>query len=531
MNNRFEQNLIYFGAKKRIALFREIRRGLEKESLRVDSSGMLAQTPHPKALGASLTHPFITTDHSEALLEFVTSPTSSVQDLFQQLTELHAFTYSILQDEVLFAASMPGHLPPEQQIPIAEFGRSNVGRLKYIYRKGLKNRYGSVMQTIAGIHYNFSLSQSFFEEYYQKFYPSPSPMEAPLLKDFISEQYLAMIRNGLRWGWLFALLFGATPAIDQRFFNPKTKIAKFLKPLNDDTFYGPDATSLRLSEIGYHNKDEQSRLISYHSFPDFLQSVHYAVHTPDLNFSKIGIKIGDEYQQLSDSFLQTEDEHYAMIRPKRVSVAGERTVSAMMRDGIEYLEVRALDINPFLPLGIEPTTVYFLDVFLITCLFLESPPLDKQERQNIQENISRIVIEGRNPNLQIINNTGKEQNALLTAHHFLNLMLKTAELLDKAYGGENFGSACRETQDKLYHLDNLPSAKVVQALKEKTWSYVDFALYWSLQHKDYFRHLHLPQKLVIYYQNLAKASFEKQAEIERTDLTPFPEFLAKFLSP
>lgn len=525
MTSSFEHTLKLLASKEASFLLRGIKRGFEKESLRVDEEGKLALTPHPEDLGASLTHPFITTDYSESLLEFITPPTQDLKEPFQRLSDLHQYTYSVLRNECLWTASMPCNLPKDEDIPIAEYGNSNLGQLKHIYRRGLGKRYGRTMQTIAGIHYNFSLSESFFSEY-QTWIGNQDP-----LKTFISEQYLGIIRNSLRYGWLLPLLFGSTPAICSSFYNPQAKIAEVLEHAGKHTLYGPYATSLRLSDLGYHNKSHNSMLVSYNSFSEYLQTMHNAVHTVDPTFAKIGIKIGDEYQQLSNAILQIEDEHYAMVRPKRVSLPEERTLVALQREGIEYIEIRALDINPFLPMGIEPKTMYFLDAFLLTCLFLDSPVIEIAEMDRIQDNQYRIVTEGRKTDLKLTTSLGKQENALILAVDFLNKMLRVAEYLDKAYEIDNFTEACRAALNTLKDLNSLPSALILQDMKKNHWSHFDFAQYWSHYHQNYFKQLPFSPDLVQSYQALAKESLQAKAALENQDTTLFPEFLAKFLAP
>ncbi|MCX8518355.1 MAG: glutamate--cysteine ligase, partial [Rhodoferax sp.] len=139
------------------ARLKGIRRGIEKESLRATDSGMLADTPHPAALGSALTHPHITTDFSESQVELITSVHASAQGCINQLTAIQQFTMRSLGQEMLWVSSMPCCLPADDAIPLGQYGTSNVGRTKTAYRNGLGHRYGRRMQTISGIHYNWSL--------------------------------------------------------------------------------------------------------------------------------------------------------------------------------------------------------------------------------------------------------------------------------------------------------------------------------------------------------------------------------------
>ena len=189
--------------------------GLEKESLRVMSEGGIAQTPHPAALGSALTHPLITTDFSEALTELVTPPCDSVAEVIQSLDDIQNFIYRNLDDEILWATSMPCVVAGETSIPLARYGTSNAAQMKTAYRRGLGLRYGRAMQVIAGVHFNYSFSDEFWR-LYQQLLNNDGP-----LQDFISEQYMGLVRNLLRYGWLVPYLFGASPAVCKSFLNGK----------------------------------------------------------------------------------------------------------------------------------------------------------------------------------------------------------------------------------------------------------------------------------------------------------------------
>lgn len=524
MNANFEKHLKLLNFDKEYLLFRGIKRGFEKECLRVDNTGTLAKTKHPKSLGSSLMHPMITTDYSEGLLEFITPPTEDLFAPFEMLTQLHQFTYHVLEKEYLWAGSMPCNLPKEEDIPIAEYGPSNLGKLKHIYRKGLGYRYGRKMQTIAGIHYNFSLPTHFFEHHY-----GHSQTQMPL-KNFISEQYLGLIRNGLRWGWLLALLFGASPAICKNFLNSEIQQLPFLKPWQN-SFIGPFATSLRLSDLGYHNKKESAERISYNSYEAFLKTMYEAVHTSSPNFSKIGVLVDGEYRQLNNSILQLEDEYYALMRPKRLPNRGERKICALIRDGIEYIEVRALDLNPYLPLGLDSKIAHFMDVFLITCLFLDSPPLTANEQLKVNHNQHLIVTEGRKPGLKLRNEHNEEVLAIQMADHFLESMLIISGYLDQAYNVTVFKEAVIYAREILKNKETLPSALMIEEMISQKKSYFELIQYWSLEHQKTFKSLPFPMDMVQYYDNLAKTSLIEQKALEESESSPFSDYLQQYLRP
>ena len=143
-----------------------IRRGIEKECLRVTPAGQISTRPHPEALGSALTNPYITTDFSEALLEFITPASAGIQDCLKMLENIHRFSLENLEEQEMFwVCSMPCPLNPDTEIPLAQYGSSNIGRMKTLYRNGLHHRYGSLMQVVAGLHYNFSMPDAFWEPF------------------------------------------------------------------------------------------------------------------------------------------------------------------------------------------------------------------------------------------------------------------------------------------------------------------------------------------------------------------------------
>lgn len=505
-----------FDAPHWLSLFSSITRGLEKECLRVDNQGRLAKTLHPETLGSSLMHPMITTDYSEALLEFITPPTTHSNELFKNLTNIHQYAYHCLDQELLWSCSMPCALPREEEIPIAQYGRSNLGMLKHIYRQGLGLRYGRMMQTIAGIHYNFSLPLAFWAPYHDLI-QSKEPLQA-----FISEQYLVLIRNYLRFGWLVVLLFGSSPAVSNTFFQDKKPN---LTAWREDTFIGDFATSLRLSDLGYHNRVQSRLSISYNTYPEYLETLKKAVQTKAAEYN---FRTDESYCQLSDNLLQLENEHYAFIRPKRV-VGGERMLTAMQKHGIEYIEVRSIDVNPFIPIGCDPHTVYFLDAFLISCLLMDSPPISHTEYPLIAYNYQTIATSGRKPELCLLDSSGKSRNLQSWSIELLDRVEAVAHLLDKAYASTVFTGAVATARENIRYPDRLPSARVLQEMSDTQESFFEFALRWSKHHQQYFKHNSLTPTQLEYYSKLAERSLLKQQALENSSEESFRDYLCRYL--
>lgn len=191
------------------SVLKGIKRGVERECLRIDKH-RLAKTSHHNALGSALTHPYITTDFSESLLEFITPACSDIEQTLAQLEDIHKFTLANIDGEELWPLSMPCFIEDQDEIRLADYGSSNVGKMKTLYRQGLKNRYGSMMQAIAGVHFNLSFPEAFWTQLQQ------IEGNSDKLSDYISDKYFSLIRNFKRELWLISYLFGASPALCSR---------------------------------------------------------------------------------------------------------------------------------------------------------------------------------------------------------------------------------------------------------------------------------------------------------------------------
>jgi glutamate--cysteine ligase len=513
-----------------------IRRGLEKESLRVSPSSFLAQTPHPRSLGASLTHPHITTDYSEALLEFMSTPWTSIRALLSEMHDIEAFTHHCLaqQQEQLWAVSMPCQLPDNAtDIPIAQYGSAYVGRIKHIYRQGLGLRYGRKMQTIAGIHYNFSFPDSFWATY-------QTSKEKPL-SDFISAQYFHLMRNALRWRWLLPLWLGASPALDQSFFADASAKMHTLVPgltaiktPNDpgNTWISPYATSLRLSPLGYSNTQSPVQHgVSYNGLPDFIADLHKAVTTISPRFAAFGISAdGQHYQQLNNTLLQIENEFYGIIRPKRSLQPPERLLHALKQRGVGYIELRAIDLNPFEPHGISKSSLYLLDIFLATCLLLESPPLSRDAETRSAEDYQQVVIQGRKKGLTLPeNNQGKRDTLPQRAAPFLEAMQQVAAEFDLCLKTTDYTAAVHIAATQVEQPDTTLSAKVFEAYAAHRNNHLSFGQHYSKAHADYFKQHPPSAQQQAAFEQMASISLNKQQQLNAQTQPPFADYLAHYL--
>jgi glutamate--cysteine ligase len=495
-----------------LPLLRELRRGIEKESLRIGADHQLAQTPHPRRAGSALTHPLITTDYAEALLEFITPVSARVEETLDQLDQIHRFIYSVIGDEMLWTASMPCVIGPDEAIPVAQYGSSNIGRMKTIYRIGLGHRYGRRMQTIAGIHYNFSVPELLW------------PALGCHDQAAITDAYFGLIRNFRRHVWLLVYLFGASPALCRSFVETRDHR---LQSLDDCTLYLPHATSLRMGDLGYQSNAQENLPICYNRLDSYIDTLKHAILDSHPDYERIGVKVDGEYRQLSTGLLQIENEFYSPIRPKRVARRGETALTALAHGGVEYIEVRCIDINPFQPLGIEATQMRFLDAFLLWCLLSDSPATDAAGNAEGKRNLRQVVNRGREPGLTLERN-GEEVTLRAWAEAILDELAPIAGLLDRAGGGEQHASTLELQRAKVADAALTPSARILAELRGSGDSWSQLAVRHSRQHAEAFRARPLDRAHLQPFLEMAERSLAAQADIERADTLAFDEYLQRY---
>lgn len=498
-----------------------ITRGIEKESLRVTPEGKLAHSPHPTSLGAALTHPQITTDYSESLLEFITPPSTDASEVLQTLENIHRYTYRQIGNELLWGNSMPCQLSGDSDIPVGQYGSSNVGKMKSIYRIGLGHRYGRLMQTIAGIHYNFSVPDELLETLRKKESPEQS------LKAFKTDNYFALIRNFRRYFWLLLYLFGASPSVCRSFVKGRHhNLQPFGK--DDHSLYSPHATSLRMGDLGYQSKAQEQLVVCYNDLRSYVETLRHALTEPYPDYTAIGVKNPEgEYQQLSQHLLQIENEFYSTIRPKRTTQSGETALGALWERGVEYIEVRCVDINPFQPLGIDRTQIDFMDIFLLTCLLSKSPATDDQEYRNVLHNQHRMVYQGRNPDL-MLHDQNHERPFAEWGHTLFDEMLPVARLLDQHHQSQRYEKTLSQLIPLLDNPDQTPSARILQEMKDTGQTYFRVAMNHAVKHRAYFLDEELPAEITEQYQAMALESLQQQQQIEARDTQSFDDFLASY---
>ncbi|MBX9610740.1 MAG: glutamate--cysteine ligase [Burkholderiales bacterium] len=490
------------------ATLQGMRRGIEKESLRAQASGALALTPHPVALGSALTHPHITTDYSESQLELITGVHASVEACIDELTRIHQFTARVLKDhgdEMMWVSSMPCGLPTDETIPLGRYGSSNVGRAKSVYRMGLGHRYGRRMQTISGIHYNWSL-------------PGLS-----------NDDYFALIRNFRRHAFLLLYLFGASPAVCASFVAGRQHE---LQPLSEYTLHMPHGTSLRMGRLGYQSDAQASLQVSYNGLEGYAASLQDALTRPYPAYAKLGIfNPGGDYNQLATTLLQIENEFYGTIRPKRVTLRGERPLHALRERGVEYIEVRCMDLDPFVPVGITAETCRFLDVFLMHCLLADSPADTPLEIAELARNQHRVAARGREPGLKL-ERRGEEVALSQWAADLVGELPAIARAMDAANGGRLYQVAVESAVQAVQEPHALPSARVLAAMaRGHDNSFIHFTRVRAEQSRDALLSLPYSAALQAQFEEMARISQTDQKAIEDADTLAFEQYRQQYVAP
>ncbi|OUR67436.1 glutamate--cysteine ligase [Marinomonas sp. 42_23_T18] len=499
-------------------------RGIEREALRVNNeNGRISHKPHPITLGSALTHKSVTTDYSEALMEFITGVHPSVESALKELDDIHLFVSHELskEGESLWPASMPGQIEGDADVPIAEYGESNSGKLKHAYRQGLSYRYGRVMQCIAGMHYNFSFDKDFWA--FLKDFKDDNKVS---YTDLQSESYFALIRNFRRSSWLLPLLFGASPAIDKSFLpegNDK------LSEISPDTLMGPNATSLRMSDLGYSNDAQADLYVCYNEVSTYIQTIRNAIQTPYTEYEKIGVKVDGAYRQLNTNILQIENEYYSDIRPKRVTHAGEHPSAALRDRGVEYIEVRIMDLDPFTSIGMDKDTLYFLDTYLVYCMLRGDEKFTAEECEALRSMQQEAVTQGRDLE-KSINFLEGASSIKVQANKLLSDIMSVASTLAELTGNQAYINAVQLQMDKIANKELLPSAKIAQ-LSEQEGSYAKAMLALAEQHQLDWQAQELDHNIAKAFSDETKDSLLRQKHIEESDEMSFEVFLAEYLTP
>lgn len=493
--------------------------GLEKEALRVSNEGNLAQSFHPKALGSKLTHPFITTDYAEPLLELITPPYANHKDALSFLEQTQTFVLSHLSNDLIWPGSMPCKDAIDNNIHIADYGTSNSAQMKMIYRRGLGHRYGRNMQAIAGVHLNFSFSDSILEQL--------SLIEnhdnKQCLQAFKNNRYFGLIRHYLSINWLIPYCFGASPILNKDFIDNHEGFKSFKK----DNIYLPYASSLRLSNIGYQNTQQSELNISYNSLNSYIAGLEQAVRTPDLKFQDIPYCINNKIQQLNSNILQIESEYYSNIRPKRTTRSGERSNHALEKRGIEYIEIRSLDINPYTPLGVDANCIAFIQLILWQALLEPCPSLNNQQLKSIQDNQLLTTCNGYNPSTTLLTPDGETISPKIWAIEYCHELMKIAKILDDYYKNLDYQTAVETVLNNIEN-QQLPAQRMLRDILNNNTQYDEFCLNYAKEWKKTATQNPLNNEQNLFFEKLANESIKHQLDLEQQKELPIKNYLEKY---
>lgn len=518
----FDHRLAGLSAPQNLPLFCSILRGLEREGLRVDRDGKISQKPHPEPLGSALTHPYITTDYSEALLEFITEPSNSINDVLHQLDLVLTSASKQIGDETLWAGSMPCQIGKDLEIPIAYYGTSNIGHMKEVYRRGLGHRYSRKMQTIAGIHFNYSLPDAMWSALRRQ------DGSTLALQDYKTEGYFAIIRNFRRWLWLLLYLMGSAPAVCRSFVKDREHQ---LQPHNADehTLCAPYGTSLRMGDLGYQSTAQDALVVCYNSLENYIEILRDAILTQTEEYQEIGV-VDEEgnHQQLNAGLLQIENEFYSTIRPKQTTRRGETQLKALKDRGVEYIEVRCLDLNPFEPAGISEQQIYFVEAFLLTCLLTPSPKTHNQEYSATQENQKLAVYRGRDPKMLLRKGNGTQVSLREWGYEIFDSIIRSADLLDQATDTDKYSRAVNHYALSLDNPELTPSAQILNHLTETELTYHGWVSNQSREATSYYRDRNLSESDQARLKEIAEQSLADQKKIEVQDDLGFEQYLKNY---
>jgi len=524
--------------------FSSRRVGLEKETLRIDSKGKIAQSDHPEGLGSALCHPHVTTDFSESLLEMVTPPCPSVTQALDYMVGIHQFILPRLLDgEGLWNTSMPCVIGDDDSIRIGQYGHSHNGIMKQVYRRGLGLRYGRRMQAIAGIHFNYSMPEASWPVW-QALHKAKPCSQHPIS----TTGYFHMTRNMMRVGWLIPYLFGASPAICQTFL-PSGQDSD-LATLNKNTRYAPHGTSLRMGEIGYRYKEDAPIDLSvrHDSFENYLQDIYTHVTTEHAPYKQAGVQ--DErgqFHQINANKLQIENEYYSSVRPKQIPQKGEMPLLALKRCGIRYLELRSVDVNVYDQVGMHEQQLAMLEMLMIFAWLADSPPLLSEEMNVNKQNIKTVAHRGREPGLKLMHNDnavplvdwGKAvlENLAPIASWMDNLALQSNEsgnglahdAANRSKKGTLYQASLQAQMAKLDDSALTPSAKVIDEL-DQHGSFFGLVMAHSSAQKESLLNQATDNALQDSLQQAVVDSIAAQQLQEQNSTGSFDEFLADYSS-
>ncbi|WP_268625189.1 bifunctional glutamate--cysteine ligase GshA/glutathione synthetase GshB [Paenibacillus alvei] len=330
--------------------------GLEKENVRVDHEGKLALTPHPKSFGSKTENPYIQTDFSESQIEMITPSFDSIEETYGFMEALQDIVSLELDGEYLWPSSNPPILPDEKEIPIAKMNDPIADE----YRHELADKYGRKRQLLSGIHYNFSFDERFLQKLHETI------GQGETYKDFKDAIYFKLTRNLLRYRWLLIYLTGASPVFDKTYMQ---KCVSLSHSDDNKSHYFANMNSLRNSVCGYRN--EKPLYVSFDSAHDYVRDLNTLIQQDELLNAK---------------------EFYSPVRLK--TAKGLNPLQELLEDGVAYLELRLIDLNPLHKIGISKNTMHFVHLFILFMLLKGDEPFGAEDQKMAELNHDQVIAEG-----------------------------------------------------------------------------------------------------------------------------------------
>ncbi|PWX26013.1 bifunctional glutamate--cysteine ligase GshA/glutathione synthetase GshB [Clostridium perfringens] len=420
--------------------------GLEKENVRVTESGNLALTPHPKAFGDREKNAYIKTDFSESQLEMVTPVCNTLEEVYSFICNLNkVVSLEIMKNgEFLWPQSNPPILPREEEIPIAKLSN----REDELYRENLSYKYGKKKQVISGIHYNFSFKEEFIKLLYKELKVEKD------FREFKDDIYLRMARNFQKYHWLLIYLTGASPVFHESYID---EIKKDGEILGEDSYYIKDDTSLRNSSYGYKNKKDY--YVSYNSIGEYASDIKNLV---------------------KDKEIQSIKEYYNPIRLK--SLGSEDMLESLLHKGIDYLEVRLLDLDPLSIQGVSKETLYLVHLFMIYTLLKENKEITYKDQEEFFKNHDMVALKGRNEDA-VIHENGVPVLLKDKGREILSEMDEIVEILFS--NNEEFKNVIKRALEKINNPHDTISEKLIKDIKEE--GYINFHMRLAKEYLNNFK--------------------------------------------
>ena len=401
--------------------------GLEKENLRVDSNGKLALTKHPEIFKED--NPYIKRDFSESQVEMVTPACKSVDEVYDFMENLHNIVTTSLKDEYLWPQSNPPIIPKDDEIPVAKLHKKE----EVTYREGLVKKYGAKRQLVSGVHYNFSFDEDLLKELYSLLSPNMN------FKKFKDEIYFKIGRNLLKYKWLLIYLTGASPVFHKSY---KGACKKAVKKIGRDDYYFKGVNSLRNSECGYKNLEDF--YVSYNNVNEYVNDIRNLIN---------------------DKCIQGPREYYSPIRFK-TKEQGDM-LDNLLNDGVKYIEIRLLDLDPLCPIGVSKDTLNLIFIFILFTLFTEDFEYTPAFHDEYVLNENRAI---ENKEFNLINIDGKEVGLRKKGLEVLEEMEALANKLFK--DNEDIKRAINISKKRFEDYKETIASNILEGIRES--DYIDY---------------------------------------------------------